>query len=162
MAKPNIFHIMGVSGCGKSTIGILLAKELNIPFFDGDDFHPASNIEKMEKGIPLNDDDRQGWLEILNDLAKSNSQKGAVIACSALKEKYRNILSRDLKQETAFVYLKGTFQEILDRLKQRSNHFMPKELLQSQFDTLEEPSKSITVSISRSPEEIIKQIVRQS
>lgn len=162
MTKPTIFHVMGVSGCGKSTIGILLSKELNIPFFDGDDFHPDSNIEKMEKGISLNDDDRQGWLETLNKLAKSNSQKGAVIACSALKEKYRITLSKNVEKETSFVYLKGTFQEISDRLEQRSNHFMPKELLQSQFDALEEPSESITVSITLSPEEIIKQIIQQS
>lgn len=160
MSKTSVFFVMGVSGCGKSTIGKLLAKELEIPFFDGDDFHPINNIEKMEKGIPLNDEDRQGWLETLNNLGIQYKGKGAVIACSSLKEKYRKILEKNIEKEKTFVYLKGTFQEILERLKQRSNHFMPKELLQSQFDTLEEPTDAIIAPISLSPTEVIKEITK--
>jgi len=161
MNKPSIFFTMGVSGCGKSTIGKLLAKELAIPFFDGDDYHPKSNIEKMEKGIALEDSDRQGWLETLNKLALEHKAKGAVIACSALKEKYRTILEQNIKAQTGFIYLKGSFEEVLERLEQRTGHFMPKQLLQSQFDTLEEPTNAIIAPIKLSPSEIIKEISKQ-
>ena len=150
---------MGVSGCGKSTIGKRLAQELNIHFFDGDDFHPESNIAKMSSGQPLNDADRQGWLERLNDLAKKQLAKNScVIVCSALKEKYREILSGDIKKETEWVYLSGTFEQIFERINSRDGHFMPPELLKSQFDTLEEPINALKVDISFTPENIIKTI----
>ena len=129
---------MGVSGCGKSTIGKLLAQELDIPFFDGDDFHPESNIQKMSNGQALNDADRQGWLETLNDLAKQQLAKNScVIVCSALKQKYRDTLSLNINAETNWVYLSGSFNQIFDRLNSREGHFMPSELLISQFETLE-------------------------
>lgn len=153
---------MGVSGSGKSTIGLKLANELNISFFDGDDFHPESNVEKMKSGIPLNDNDRKGWLEKLNQLALEHLTNGAVIACSALKEKYRETLLSGLKEKGEIVYLKGTFDEIRFRLEQRKGHFMPIELLKSQFETLEEPEDVITVSIMKAPDIIIKEIIAQA
>lgn len=152
---------MGVSGSGKSTIGLKLANELNISFFDGDDFHPDSNVEKMKSGIPLNDNDRKGWLEKLNQLALEHLTNGAVIACSALKEKYRETLLSGLKEKGEIVYLKGTFDEIRFRLEQRKGHFMPIELLKSQFETLEEPEDVITVSIMKAPDNIIEEIIAQ-
>ncbi|WP_272023792.1 NADP-dependent phosphogluconate dehydrogenase [Olleya namhaensis] len=154
-----VIFIMGVSGCGKSTVGKLLAQELDIPFFDGDDFHPEANIKKMSNGQPLNDDDRQGWLETLNDLAKQQLTKNScVIVCSALKQKYRDTLSLHIKTETKWVYLSGSFDQIFERLNSRDNHFMPSELLKSQFDTLEEPTDALKIDIGLTPENIIKTI----
>lgn len=150
---------MGVSGCGKSTIGELLASKLKIPFFDGDDFHPETNITKMAKGIPLNDKDRKDWLQSLNELATKNKDKGAVIACSALKEAYRTQLRKDIGDKMAFVYLSGSFDDILTRLKKRKNHYMPVDLLRSQFDILEVPKDAISVSILLPPEEIVSKII---
>ena len=150
---------MGVSGCGKSTIGKLLAQELDIPFFDGDDFHPESNIQKMSSGQALNDADRQGWLETLNDLAKQQLAKNScVIVCSALKQKYRDTLSLNINAETNWVYLSGSFNQIFDRLNSREGHFMPSELLISQFETLEEPKDALKIDITLTPENIIKTI----
>lgn len=153
---------MGVSGCGKSTIGKLLAQELNIPFFDGDDFHPEANIKKMSSGQPLNDADRQGWLETLNDLAKKQLTKNScVLVCSALKQKYRDTLSLDLEAQTKWVYLSGAFNQIYNRVNKRPDHFMPSKLLQSQFDTLEEPKDALKIDIALTPENIIKKIKAQ-
>ena len=159
MAK--IVFVMGVSGCGKSTIGKLLAEKMNFSFFDGDDYHPQENIKKMSQGIPLDDNDRQGWLEALNNLAKTNLEQGAVIACSALKETYRVILKSDIAEQCHFLFLDGSFEEIKERIEQRKGHFMTSDLLKSQFDTLEVPDEAITVSILDSPEKIVAQTLEQ-
>lgn len=149
---------MGVSGSGKSTIGKLLSNALHVPFFDGDDYHPESNIEKMTKGIPLDDNDRKGWLQAINLLALKNYKTGAIIACSALKKSYRTILKKKIEEQTEFIYLKGTFNEISKRLIKRKGHFMPMDLLKSQFETLEEPKNAIIVSIGQPPLKMIAQI----
>ena len=150
---------MGVSGVGKSTIGNLLADELKVPFFDGDDYHPEANIEKMSSGIPLNDDDRHGWLVKLNELAKEQLKNNScVIVCSALKEKYRKLLSDGIAKQTKWVHLSGSFETIYNRMNARKDHFMPSDLLKSQFETLEAPLNAIVSNVELSPEEIIKKI----
>jgi len=151
---------MGVSGCGKSTVGAALAQKLGIPFLDADDFHPPANREKMEQGIALTDSDRMPWLELLaTELSNHSKSRGAVLACSALKQRYRDKLKIP-NANTRFVYLKGEIELISERMKAR-NHFMPVALLQSQFDALEEPVKdeAITVSINQPVEEQVKQII---
>lgn len=151
---------MGVSGSGKSTIGRLLGKQLGIPFFDGDDFHPKTNVEKMADGHPLNDDDRVGWLERLNELARAHEDQGAVIACSALKAKYRKLLRHGI-EKLDFIYLDGSFELISNRLAQRQNHFMPSDLLRSQFETLEIPKHAFSVSIDAEPSTIVADILQK-
>ena len=158
--KPikSIIYVMGVSGCGKSTVGRLLAEDLQLPFFDGDDYHPDANIQKMKSGIPLNDSDRSGWLKNLNSLAREHRKDGAVIACSSLKQIYRVILQEGIENDSVFIYLEGSFEQIMERVKKRANHFMPPELLRSQFKDLEVPGDAIKVSIELRPEEIIEKL----
>jgi len=149
---------MGVSGVGKSTIGSLLSKELNIPFFDGDDFHPKENILKMSKGEALNDDDRLGWLQTINRLANSQLEKGCIIACSALKESYRDILNLNLQNRSKWIFLNGSFELIKKRIDKREGHFMSTGLLKSQFDTLEKPKNGIKIEVSLAPHKIVEVI----
>ncbi|WP_298893442.1 NADP-dependent phosphogluconate dehydrogenase [uncultured Psychroserpens sp.] len=157
--KNKVVFIMGVSGVGKSTIGKLLAQDLNIPFFDGDDFHPESNITKMSSGQPLNDDDRQPWLETLNALAKKELIKNScIIVCSALKQKYRDIVSKEIESKTKWVHLSGSYEQICERMNSRTKHFMPSELLQSQFDILENPTEALQIDVSKTPQNIIRTI----
>ncbi|SNR32929.1 NADP-dependent phosphogluconate dehydrogenase [Lutibacter flavus] len=162
LSENNVFFVMGVSGVGKSTIGNLLSKELGIPFFDGDDFHPKENILKMSKGEPLNDEDRFGWLATLNKLAKDQlKENSCVIVCSALKNKYREILSNGVENNTKWIHLVGSYELISERMKQRSNHFMPTGLLKSQKDILENPVNAINVNISLTPLEIVEVIKKE-
>ncbi len=157
--KNKAIVIMGVSGSGKSTIGKLLAEKIQIPFFDGDDFHSRENVEKMASGKPLNDEDRKGWLLQLNALIKENeNENGCIIACSSLKESYRKILSREVSNSIKFVFLQGSYSEILFRLESRKNHFIPSSLLKSQFETLENPQNAYTLSIMQNPEQIVSKI----
>ncbi|NNE02274.1 MAG: gluconokinase, partial [Eudoraea sp.] len=130
----------------------------SIPFFNGDDYHPVANVKKMSEGIPLNDDDRHGWLIALNLLAKKHLEHGCIIACSALKEKYREALRKDIGNNVRMIYLEGSIEEIQERLTQRKGHFMPTALLKSQFDILEAPKEAITVTIALTPSEIVGKI----
>lgn len=148
MAGQSII-IMGVSGCGKSSVGAAIANALGAKFIDGDDLHPRANIQKMASGQPLDDTDRAPWLERLNDAAYSLRHKNEVglIVCSSLKRRYRDRL-RQGNPEMVFLYMKGSFDVILERLKARAGHFMPTDLLKSQFDALEEPTADETDVVS--------------
>jgi 6-phosphogluconate dehydrogenase len=159
MIPNKIYIVMGVSGAGKSSVGQALSKSLKLPFYDGDDYHPQANIDKMRQGIPLEDSDRWKWLKNLNQLAKEALKKeGAVMVCSALKEVYRQELSKDLSTACEWIYLKGSYELILERIQARAGHFMPQELLQSQFNTLEAPKNAIEIDVSAPLSEIIKEL----
>ncbi len=158
-----VYIVMGVSGCGKTTVGMALADKLGCPFFDGDDFHPPENVAKMAGGVPLNDVDRHPWLARLHDLLAGYVAQGetAVLACSALKKKYRDQLR--VNHETCFIFLHGNFDLIWERMQARQNHYMKAEMLQSQFDTLEAPGaeEAITINIDKDIERIIELIENQ-
>ncbi len=161
-----IILVMGVSGSGKTTVGQLLAKSLGWEFCDADALHPVANIAKMSRGIPLDDVDRKPWLERLQQAIGQwlQEDKNMVLACSALKAAYRQILLQD-KERIRLIYLKGDFKIIQERLRKRSSpeasrldHYMSPELLQSQLDTLEEPSEAITIDVSQPPEVVVREI----
>ena len=162
---PCALIVMGVSGSGKSTVADVLAKRIEWTYEDGDKFHPASNVAKMKAGHPLTDEDRWPWLRAIAAEIDRVCQAGehAVIACSALKRAYRDILVHG-RNDVRIVYLDGTQQLIADRLAKRKGHFMPPGLLDSQFRTLEPPGSDenpVTVSIDASVEAIVDDIVHQ-
>ena len=130
--------VMGVAGCGKSAVGALLAKKLGLPLIEGDDFHPAANVQKMQQGVPLVDADRMGWLQTLADELARHRQ-GAVLTCSALKVAYRDAL-RAGAPNLCFVHLAITPQESMRRVAGRADHFYPPALVASQFEALQDPS----------------------
>jgi len=151
---------MGVSGSGKSTVGKALAYELSWAFFDGDDYHPQRNVAKMRSGIPLTDDDRRDWLLSLAKLISDNLGRSSpgVLACSALKQQYRDLLSVD-PEGVKYVYLKGTRELISASMHERAGHYMQAGMLDSQFMALEEPHEALTVDIDHSPQEIVSFII---
>ena len=152
---------MGVSGCGKTTIGKKIAEALDIDFYDADDFHPQSNIEKMAKGIALQDDDRWPWLDILSSKINYWNTKGnSVLACSALKESYRKRLAIN-NPDIQWVFLSGTFELIKNRMEQRQGHFMKTDLLRSQFKTLEEPNYGIRLDVGNTVDEILEKALKE-
>jgi gluconokinase len=162
-AIPAVLVVMGVSGSGKSTIGTQLALQLRWDFEDGDWFHPARNIDKMHAGIPLTDQDRAPWLIAIADFIDRTRYSGghAVVACSALKRRYRTVIIGN-RPDVRLVYLKGDVELIGRRIAVRHEHFMPPSLLQSQFDALEEPGADehpIVVPIDPRPREIVGQII---
>jgi gluconokinase len=161
--SPAVVIFMGVSGCGKSTIGALLAARLRWEFEDADWLHPAANVEKMHSGIPLTDEDRWSWLDAVAawiDRCR-HSRRHGVVACSALKRAYRDVLIGD-RADVRLVYLKGDEELIARRIAARHEHFMPRGLLHSQFETLEEPGSDenpVVVSIEPRPEQIVGQVL---
>lgn len=159
MPPTHSLIVMGVSGSGKSTIGRQLAQRLGWEFRDADDDHPAANVAKMKAGTPLTDADRAPWLAILAErvVRAGTSGKPLVLACSALKQRYREQLTGG-DTGVRFVYLKGEKAQIAERMARR-NHFMPPTLLDSQFAALEEPTDAIEVSIMDTPEKIVTQVV---
>lgn len=150
---------MGVSGSGKTTIGELLAAKTGFSFYDADDFHPKQNKDKMKAAIPLTDEDRWPWLEGIHSfVVTAIKDRSVIVACSALKEVYRNILCREIQGHCIWVFLKGDFDLIQDRLQQRKGHFMPASLLRSQFNTLELPANALVIDVHLSPEQITNKI----
>jgi len=157
--------LMGVSGSGKTVIGKALAPKINAEFIDGDNLHSQRNVDKMAAGIALTDADRLDWLQLIAKVGREHADNGGncIIACSALKKSYRDLLRADNKF-IHFVYLKGSFDLIHDRIVKRSHQYMPSSLLQSQFETLEEPQADepdvFTVSIDQSISEIVEEIAK--
>lgn len=151
--------VMGVSGSGKSVVGETLSKKINFEFFDADSFHSKENVEKMSKGIPLEDSDRIPWLNTMASFLNSRNEKNksSILACSALKKNYRDILR--VSSNILFVYLKGEESLIIDRHTTREGHFMPTSLVTSQLNTLEEPKNALYISIDKSVEEIVSTII---
>ena len=157
-----VYVIFGVSCSGKTTIGKKISIKLRIPFYDADDFHSNTNIEKMRTGVPLDDLDRLGWLQkIVLKINESNKNNGAIFACSALKEKYREILSDSYKKKVKFIFLKIDKSEVAKRLKIRKNHFFPIGLLDNQFEILENPSNAIKVNASNDIDIVCEEIYTQ-
>lgn len=159
-----IVLVMGPAGSGKTTVGRLLAKQLSWEFADGDDFHSPANKEKMSRGIGLTDEDRVPWLQSIREAMDRwlEERRSVVLACSALKRSYRERLGvpsdgKDIK----LVYLKGSYNVLLERLRARKGHYATERLLSSQLADLEEPSDSITIEVSRSPEQIVAEIRKQ-
>jgi gluconokinase len=154
-----IIVIMGVAGSGKTTVGELLSESLQCTFLDADSLHPPANIDKMSRGIPLTDIDREPWLLAIHSRIVQSVQREEqlVVACSALKQRYRDTLARDVA--IVWVYLKGTADLIMARLRARSHHYMKAEMLASQLADLEEPTDAIVIDISLSPNEAVQQIL---
>ncbi|MBP1695775.1 MAG: gluconate kinase, family [Deltaproteobacteria bacterium] len=155
-----VLILMGPMGCGKTTIGKMLAEKLGWSFYDGDDFHPKENVEKMRAGIALTDEDRKLWLETLHANVQYwlRDKQNSILACSALKQAYRELLG--VNQNTVkTVYLKGSYELLRARIEERQHPYMDKNLLRSQLDTLEEPKDGLTVDISATPEIVVSAII---
>lgn len=156
--------VMGVCGCGKSTVGAMLANNLGASFIDGDDLHPRANIEKMQSGTPLNDEDRKPWLERISDVffSISRRERSCVIACSALKKKYRDEIRKSGK--IIFIHLYGDKDLIMQRMSKRSGHYMKENMIDSQFATLEFPKDEefvINISIDAPIGDIVENALNQ-
>jgi gluconokinase len=158
--KIKFLILIGVSGSGKTTIGKALATKLGWDFYDADDFHPPENIIKMAGGIPLNDDDRVPWLASLHALISSclKENQSGVLACSALKERYRQLLFVD-NHGVQIVFLKGDYDLIWSRMIARPEHYMKPEMLKSQFDALDEPTNGLVIDASLPMDEIVNHIL---
>lgn len=160
--SPKIIILMGVSGSGKTTIGKKLAAKLGWNFYDADDFHPQTNLEKMSQGIPLTDEDRWPWLDRLRSLILELIERDqpAVLACSALKASYRERLLRDTRR-AALVYLRGDYRLIKRRMEAREDHYFEADMLRSQFEALEEPREALVIDIDARPRAIVRDILER-
>ncbi|MFI1469789.1 gluconokinase [Streptomyces wuyuanensis] len=161
MSTPHVVVVMGVAGTGKTTIGPLIAEKLGVPYAEGDDFHPADNIAKMSAGIPLDDADREPWLDAIGRWAHGRAGLGGVVSCSALKRIYRDRL-RAAAPDVEFLHLTGDRALIERRMTERKGHFMPTALLDSQFATLQplqDDEAGVAVDVSGSPQEITERAV---
>jgi gluconokinase len=152
-----IVVVMGVSGSGKSAIGALLAERLGWEFLDADEYHPAPNVAKMAAGTPLEDGDRWPWLQCLNQ--ELRRRENAVLACSALKDSYRQVLCNDL--DCRIVHLRGSYDLLRARLQERKHRYMPASLLESQFAALEPPAGAIDIDVALPPAECVAAILAQ-
>ena len=159
--RPLAVVVMGVSGCGKTAVGSLLAQRLGARFIDADDLHPPANVEKMRAGIPLDDADRAPWLRLLNARLREVTAAGepVVLACSALKQRYRDTLAEGLSG-LRFVHLAGSRELIAARLAARQHRYMPTTLLDSQFATLEPPAEAIVVDVALPLEAAVEAAMR--
>ncbi len=155
------YVVMGVAGCGKTSVGNSLASALNGFFIDADDFHSIENKNKMKSEIPLTDDDRRDWLNILHDVLAENYQTGkiTVLACSALKQSYRDVLSKGI--ELVFIYLKLSLNEAVKRIESRKNHFFGSKIIDSQFEILEEPVNAIIIDASMPLSDVVSEIINK-
>jgi gluconokinase len=151
-----IVVVMGVAGAGKTTVGAALARRLGFPFLDADDYHPPENVAKMAAGIPLGDEDRRPWLDLLNEKLRNGAPM--VLACSALKESYRRRLLEGIGG-ARIVYLHGAFDLIAARLAERRHRYMPASLLESQFAALEPPGEAIAIDVAADPARCVDAIV---
>ena len=149
-----VIVLMGVSGSGKTTIGRILSIRTDIPFFDGDDFHPDANVQKMAKGTPLTDQDRVAWIGQIADFINGAPAKHKILACSALSKFVRGLMIKEIKEYCYFVFLKGSHDLIKERMDNREKHYMKSVMLASQFETLEEPESALIMSIENSPDQI--------
>ena len=162
---PTVLVVMGVSGSGKTTVASMLARRLRWPFQEGDDLHPQSNIEKMRAGNALSDQDRGPWLELIADWVDQRLDAGqnAIITCSALKRGYRDVINRR-RHGVVFVFLDGSRKTVALRLASRHGHFMPRRLLKSQFEDLEQPAPdepAISVGVDAPPQKIVDAVIEQ-
>ncbi|RYY11834.1 MAG: gluconokinase [Cytophagaceae bacterium] len=154
-----IIVLMGVSGSGKTTVGELLSAKTGLPFYDGDDFHPAANVEKMAHNIPLTDEDRAGWLaDLATHVGQWEQSTGAILACSALKESYRQTLQAGAQAPIHWVFLTGSPELLLQRMQGRQGHYMHPAMLASQLDTLEVPGYGLHLDVAHTPPELVAQI----
>ena len=156
-----VLILMGVAGCGKTSVGRMLAERLRWKYYEGDEYHPKENVEKMSNGIPLNDQDRMPWLLMLRTIIKDalSHNENIILSSSALKEAYRKILK--VNNQIKFIYLKGSYDLIESRMKLRKDHFMKSGMLKSQFEALEEPADAIVIDIDQPLEKIVEIILQK-
>ena len=156
-----IILITGICGTGKTTVGTRVAEELSIPYFDGDDFHPKQNIDKMGRGIPLKDEDRWAWLEAIRSRMEQfiGQNSSAVFTCSALKKSYRSVLMGGIREQILFIYLYGDLELIRERMKHRPGHYMKESMILSQLRDLEIPGSGLNLDVSGDVEETVEKII---
>lgn len=155
----HVYIIMGVAGCGKSTVGQAAAKRLRVPFIEADDYHGENNLAKMRNNIPLIDDDRMPWVDRLVQACKSKNEETVILSCSALTRPVRKRLRGGLDGRVTFIHLHGSPRIVRNRMKARQGHYFRLDLLASQYEALHMPNKSITLDLAKSVDELTNEIV---